>query len=207
LRGLRIAAQAADEFPAITTPDVVRAHAAAIDVLRGLGATVEEVRVPLDFDDVMQRNGRIIAAEAYALHRDYIEDESLEIDPWVRRRTLGGKSVSASDYIREIGDRRRATAQFAGWMRGRAALLTPTLPITAEVLDRVDESTTPLAVFTRAANYLGACALTLPAGFSSAGLPIGVQLMGAPFAEATLVTLGRAFQRATEWHRRRPPTS
>jgi len=207
VRGLRIAAQVPDEFPALTSPEVVRAYATAIDVLRSLGATVEEVRVPLDFDDVMQRNGRIIAAEAYALHRDYIEDESLEIDPWVRRRTLGGKSVSASDYIREIGDRRRATAQFAGWMRGRAALLTPTLPITAEVLDRVDEATTPLAVFTRAANYLGACALTLPAGFSAAGLPIGVQLMGAPFAEAALVTLGRAFQRATDWHRRRPPTS
>ena len=205
LRGLRIAAQVPEQFPAITTPDVVHAHAAAIDVLRGLGATVDEVRVPLDFDDLMQRNGRIIAAEAYALHRDYIEDESLEIDPWVRRRTLGGKSVTASDYIREIGDRRRAAAAFAGWMRGRAALLTPTLPITAEVLERVDEATTPLAAFTRAANYLGACALTLPAGLSTTGLPIGVQLMGAPFAEATLVTLGRGFQRATQRHRRRPP--
>ena len=205
LRGLRIAAQVPEQFPAITTPDVVHAHAAAIDVLRGLGATVDEVRVPLDFDDLMQRNGRIIAAEAYALHRDYIEDESLEIDPWVRRRTLGGKSVTASDYIREIGDRRRAAAAFAGWMRGRAALLTPTLPITAEVLERVDEATTPLAAFTRAANYLGACALTVPAGLSTTGLPIGVQLMGAPFAEATLVTLGRGFQRATQWHRRRPP--
>ena len=207
VRGLRIAAQVPHEFPAATSPEVVRAYAAAIDVLRSLGATVEEVRVPLDFDDVMQRNGRIIAAEAYALHRDYIEDEALEIDPWVRRRTLSGKVVSASDYIRELGDRRRAATAFATWMRGRAALLTPTLPITAEVLDRVDEATTPLAAFTRAANYLGACALTLPAGFSSSGLPIGVQLMGAPFAEATLVTLGRAFQRATEWHRRRPPTS
>ena len=205
VRGLRIAAQVPDEFPAVTSPEVVRAYAAAIDVLRSLGATVEEVRVPLDFDDVMQRNGRIIAAEAYALHRDYIEDEALEIDPWVRRRTLSGKVVSASDYIRELGDRRRAATAFATWMRGRAALLTPTLPITAEVLDRVDEATTPLAAFTRAANYLGACALTLPAGFSSSGLPIGVQLMGAPFAEATLVTLGRAFQHATEWHRRRPP--
>jgi aspartyl-tRNA(Asn)/glutamyl-tRNA(Gln) amidotransferase subunit A len=90
-------------------------------------------------------------------------------------------------------------------MRGRAALLTPTLPIVAEVLDSVDEATTPLAAFTRAANYLGACALSLPAGLSRDGLPIGLQLMGAPFAEATLVTLGRAFQRATDWHARRPP--
>ena len=68
----------------------------------------------------------------------------------------------------------------------------------------MDESATPLATWTRAANYFGACALSLPAGFSADGLPIGVQLMGAPFAEATLIRIGRAFQRATDWHRRRP---
>jgi len=84
-------------------------------------------------------------------------------------------------------------------------LLMPTLPITAVALDSVDESTYPLAFFTRAANYVGACALSVPAGFSSRGLPIGLQLYGAPFAEATLIRIGRAFQRITEWHRRRPP--
>ena len=56
----------------------------------------------------------------------------------------------------------------------------------------------------RAANYLGACALSLPAGLSRAGLPIGVQLMGAPFADATLARIGQAFQRETSWHVRTP---
>ena len=88
-------------------------------------------------------------------------------------------------------------------MQGRGALLTPTLPITATPLDQVDEATTPLATWTRMANYLGACALSLPAGFSG-GLPIGVQLTGTAFTEATLVRIGRAFQKATDWHRRRP---
>ena len=103
--------------------------------------------------------------------------------------------------------RRQAAARFADWMRSRDALLTPTLPITATPVAEVDEATTPLATFTRAANYLGACALSLPAGFSAGGLPIGVQLMGAPFAEATLVAIGRAYQRATDWHLRRPDLS
>jgi len=89
-------------------------------------------------------------------------------------------------------------------MRARDALLTPTLPITATPLDEVDEAGTPLATFTRAANYLGACALSVPAGFSARGLPIGVQLIGAPYADATLVRLGRAFQQSTDWHKRRP---
>jgi aspartyl-tRNA(Asn)/glutamyl-tRNA(Gln) amidotransferase subunit A len=153
---------------------------------------------------MMQKNGRIIAAEAYAVHRAYIEDERLDIDPWVRKRVLGGKSVGAADYIDEIAGHRRAAAAFADWMRDRDALLTPTLPITATPLADVDESTTPLATWTRAANYLGACALSLPAGLSRTGLPIGVQVIGAPFAEARAIRIGRAFQNATDWHRRRP---
>ncbi len=113
------------------------------------------------------RNGRIIAAEAYRYHRAYIEDERLDIDPWVRKRVLGGKAISAGEYDDEIAEQHRAIAWFAEWMRGRDALLTPTLPITATPLGEVDESTTPLATWTRAANYLGACALSLPAGFSA----------------------------------------
>ena len=136
-----------------------------------------------------------------------IEDPALDIDPWVRRRTLGGKDTSAADYLEELAERKRSAAAFAQWMRGRDALLTPTLPITATALAEVDESTTPLATFTRAVNYIGGCGLSLPAGFSSGGLPIGIQLIGGPFADATLVRIGRAFQMATEWHLRRPDLS
>jgi aspartyl-tRNA(Asn)/glutamyl-tRNA(Gln) amidotransferase subunit A len=204
IRGVRITALAPEAFPAYTLPDVIRAYQAAIVTLRELGALVEEVPFPLDFEDMMVRNGRIIATEAYALHRAYIEDPSLDIDPWVRQRVLGGKAVSAADYIDLLAARQNAMAQFAGWMRGREALLTPTLPITATPLADVDEATTPLATWTRTANYLGACALSLPAGFSAEGLPIGVQVTGAAFADATLVRIGRAFQRVTDWHMRRP---
>jgi len=204
LGGMRVTVLPTEEFPATTLPDVIRTYRDAIAVLEGLGAIVTLERFPLDFEDVMARNGRIIAAEAYAFHRAYIEDAQLEIDPWVRQRVLAGKSIRASDYSDEIAAHRRAVAWFTSWMHGRDALMTPTLPITATRLDEVDEATTPLATWTRAANYLGACALSLPAGFSVDGLPIGVQLIGAPFADATLVRIGRAFQVATDWHRRRP---
>jgi aspartyl-tRNA(Asn)/glutamyl-tRNA(Gln) amidotransferase subunit A len=122
----------------------------------------------------------------------------------VRKRVLGGKAVSAAQHIDDLADHRRTAAWFAVWMRDRDALMTPTLPITATPLADVDESTTPLATWTRAANYLGACALSLPGGFTADGLPIGVQLIGAPFTEPTLVRIGRSFQAATDWHRRRP---
>jgi aspartyl-tRNA(Asn)/glutamyl-tRNA(Gln) amidotransferase subunit A len=206
MRGTRIGLLAAEHFPPSLEADVLRAFTDSARRLRDLGCVVEEVRFPLDFEDLMVRNGRLIAAEAYAFHRDYIEDMALPIDPWVRRRTVAGKDVSAADYIALRAHRRVAAAQFAGWMRARDALLTPTLPITAVPVADVDESATPLATFTRAANYLGACALSLPAGLSAAGLPVGIQLIGAPFTEAALLRIGRALQCATTFHLQRPPS-
>lgn len=202
--GMRITALAVEQFHWPASAEVLAAREEAIAVLRSLGASVEEARVPFDLADIMARNGRIIAAEAWALHRDYVEDASLPFDPGVRARLLAAKAITAAEYIDEIAIRKKIALAFAEWMRGRDALLTPTLPITATALEEVDETTTPLATFTRAANYLGICALSLPAGFSAQGLPIGVQLMGAPFADATIVRIGRAFQRATDWHRRHP---
>jgi len=204
VRGVRISALPPEAFPSFTLPDVVRVYREAMDALRDLGAHVDEAPFPLDFDEMMVQNGRIIAAEAYALHRAYIEDPNLDIDPWVKKRVLGGKAISAADYIDLLEQRRRMSAEFARWMRDRDALLTPTLPITATPLADVDEATTPLATWTRSANYVGACAISLPAGFSSDSLPIGVQLTGAAFADGMLVRLGRAFQNATDWHLRRP---
>ncbi|HEX8009369.1 MAG TPA: amidase [Casimicrobiaceae bacterium] len=207
VRGMRISVLPVEQFPQPVDPAVLAAREAAVATFARLGAKIDEARAPFDFNDVMVRNGRIIAAEAYAWHRSYIADEAFAIDPWVRKRTLSGADLSAADYLDELAVRKRAAAGFAQWMRGRDALLTPTLPITATALTEVDESATPLATFTRAVNYVGACGLSLPAGFSPAGLPIGMQLIGGPFADATLVRIGRAFQRATEWHLRRPDLS
>jgi aspartyl-tRNA(Asn)/glutamyl-tRNA(Gln) amidotransferase subunit A len=204
LSGVRITALAVDQFPWPAEAAVIRARDAAIEALRGLGAQVEEARVPIDFEDVMVKSGRIIAAEAWARHGSYIEGAADDFDPWVRKRIVAGKAIDATERAGLLKAHAQASAAYASWMRERGALLTPTLPITATALDEVDEATTPLAAFTRAANYLTACALSLPAGFDAKGLPIGVQLMGAPYADATLVRIGRAFQHTTDWHLRHP---
>ena len=90
---------------------------------------------------------------------------ALPIDPWVRKRMLGGKAISAADYIGDLTAMRHAQAAFAAWMHGRDALLTPTLPITATPVAEVDEATAPLASFTRAVNYLGGARCRCPRGF------------------------------------------
>jgi aspartyl-tRNA(Asn)/glutamyl-tRNA(Gln) amidotransferase subunit A len=89
-------------------------------------------------------------------------------------------------------------------MQSCDALLTPTVPMAACPLEAVDETATPLASFTRAGNYLDACALSLPAGFSGLGLPVGAQLLGRPGTDAALLGVGIAFQHVTDWHRRTP---
>jgi len=204
LAGSRILALPPEQYPIAVEPAVRAAIEAAQLVLRDLGAQLIERRFPFDFNDLMRRNGQLIAAEAYAIHRGYIEDEQLPIGSWVRKRVLGGKAISAADYIDALAHRRAACATWRAWMREADALLSPTLPMAACPVDEVDESTTPLASFTRAGNYVDACGLSLPAGFSDTGLPVGIQLLGKPFDEATLLRLGRAFQRVTHWHQRTP---
>lgn len=204
LAGLRIAVLPEDQFPVEVHASVRAATREARRVLGELGATVAERRLPFDFGELMRRNGQLIAAEAYSIHRGYVEDESLPLGPAVRSRVLGGKQVSAADYIAALEHRRAARAAWIEWLRDADALLSPAVPFPACPAGEVDESITPLASFTRAGNYLDACRLALPAGFSDEGLPVGVQLLGKPFDEATLLRIGRAFQQATDWHRRRP---
>ena len=84
------------------------------------------------------------------------------------------------------------------------ALLTPTLPIVACPVADVDERLTTLGQFTRFGNFVGACGLLMPAGFSSAGLPIGVQLLGRAGAESQIAALGALFQSHSAFHQRMP---
>jgi aspartyl-tRNA(Asn)/glutamyl-tRNA(Gln) amidotransferase subunit A len=204
LDGRRIAVLPPEQYPVAVEPAVAAAVDETQRVLRTLGAHVVERAFPFAFDDLMRRNGQLTAGEAYAIHRSYIGDEQLPIGAGVRRRVLGGKTLSAADYIDALAHRRAARVQWIDWMRGWDALLTPAVPFAACPVDAVDESTTPLASFTRTGNYVDACGLALPAGVSTHGLPIGVQLLGRPGSDATLIRLGIAFQQATAWHRRTP---
>jgi aspartyl-tRNA(Asn)/glutamyl-tRNA(Gln) amidotransferase subunit A len=204
LAGVRVARLAADQYPLAVEPAVAAAVDAAVQVLQALGATVRERRLPFAFDDLMRRNGQLIGAEAWAVHRAYIEDERLPVGAGVRRRVLGGKAISAADYIDTLAHRRAACREWIAWMDASDALVTPTVPMAATPLDAVDESVTPMASFTRAGNYLDACGLSLPAGLTDAGLPLGIQLLGRSGTDAALLRIGIAFQRATDWHRRTP---
>lgn len=204
IAGLTITALSRDQFPDFIEPDIVAAYDATIARLRELGARVDEARIPFDFEALGRKNGRLIGIEGYAAHRAFIDDESAEVDPGVRERMLIGKSASAAEYIDMLSERCEAMRQFAEWMKSRDAIITPMLPITAKAVVEVDETSYPLATWSRAVNYLGACAISVPAGVSGSGLPIGIQFVGANGSEDVIASLGRALQHANESNRPRP---
>jgi len=203
IRGLRISTLPEAQFPAGVTDEVRAAWRASIEAFRALGAVVTERAFPLNLEELVVRNGQLIAAEAYRIHREYVDDENVPLGPAVRARLLAGKAISAADYIAAREDQRRAIALFARWMEDAEAFLTPSVPYAAIALADVDEKLTP-AGFTRTGNYVGASGLAVPAGFSANGLPLGIQLLGKPFAERMLLRLGHAYEMATGFTRNTP---
>jgi aspartyl-tRNA(Asn)/glutamyl-tRNA(Gln) amidotransferase subunit A len=203
IEGMRVAIADSKQLPDFTHADVAKAWQAAGLTFETLGATVEAVRLPDWFFDLSRPAGIIIASEAYALHRDYIDNMSKAIGPGVRMRAQVAKGFSPGVYaeeLRAMAERRRA---FADWMKPYDAILLPTAAVPAIPLAEVDETSPIPGYLTRPANYLGLCSLAMPAGFSH-GLPVGMQLVGKPFAERDVLRLGKAFQDATDFHKRAP---
>jgi aspartyl-tRNA(Asn)/glutamyl-tRNA(Gln) amidotransferase subunit A len=206
IEGMRLALPDAGQLPHFMHPDVTQAWQAAARTFESLGATVEAVRLPEWYFDLSKPAGTIITSEAFALHRDYIEDKSKAIGPGVRSRALAAKELPPGAYaeeIRTMADRRRA---FADWFRSYDGLLMPTVAVPAIALHKVDEASPIPGYLTRPANYLGLCSLAMPSG-QSAGLPLGIQIVGKPYAERDILRLGKAFQDATDFHRRAPALS
>ena len=204
LAGVRLAVLPQSQFPLKVVDEELAAFARVCQTLETLGAQLNELILPFDFHDLMVRNGQIIAAEAFAIHGPYIDDESLPIGPAVRARVQSGAKVSAADYIAAIEHQRASTARFNDIMQDYAAILTPSFGFPAIPLSEVDEAQTPMAAFCRAGNYLTACGLVVPAGVSSDGLPLSVQLIGKGFTEAEVLKVGVALQQVTDWHRASP---
>src|SRR5579885_1050985 len=131
--------------------------------------------------------------------------------PFIEHATL----LTARHYLAAARLRTRLYEELRGVLAAVDMLALPTTPIPApavgELTVRVGEAThgvlEALVVFTTPFNLTGLPALALPCGFTRAGLPVSLQLVGRPFAEPALLAAGHAYQRETDWHTRRPPGS
>jgi aspartyl-tRNA(Asn)/glutamyl-tRNA(Gln) amidotransferase subunit A len=201
--GLRLAVLPEDELGEVD-PDVAGAFASALDVLRDLGARIDKLKLPVAYGPLADLTGKIIAAEGYELHRDWIDRDDLPFDPDTRDRLRGGQTASAADYIRLTAERRRLCREVDRLLSDFDALVMPTAPLPPIPLTEIDQSKAPMSRLTRPINFLDLCALAVPCGFSKDGLPISLQIVGRGYDEARALRIGWAFENATEWHRRRP---
>jgi aspartyl-tRNA(Asn)/glutamyl-tRNA(Gln) amidotransferase subunit A len=188
---------------------------AIADTRRALAeAGVRCTDVPAVDLDLSGRMGSVIlAAESAAIHRQWLADPASGYGRQVRRRLSRGLFLRGMDYYDALRLRAPILQTFLREaFQGADAVLLPTVPGDApRVVDTIDRDEgilemefSRLSAWTRGINYLGVPALSVPAGFSARGLPLGVQFVGRPLGESVLLGLGRLFQKVTDWHRRSP---
>ena len=176
--------------------DILSLYDDALVKLRNLGAEIVPFRPPMPFDAMKEGAGIIIASEGYFYHGALFDDPSAPVDEDVRPRILMGRDIKARDYVAALIRCRVDQVEFLEHMRGLDGVLTPTIATTPVALADVDQSSTP-ARFTRAANYLGQCGISVPAGLTTDGLPGGLQIMARAGDEAMAIRVGAAFEAIT----------
>src|SRR5882724_3089698 len=204
LRGLRIGVLRhhwEDDIPA--SEDVRKAMDAALDVLRGLGAELEECRVrPLaSYFDV-----KIIIAESeiFSVHQKDLIARPGEFGADFRSRVLPSVLFTANDYVQATREHRRMMVEMDPLYARFDAFVTAGMGEAPRLADYRSVSfwqkPSPLTAW----NVTGQPVLALPNGFGRNGVPLGMQMIGQPFGESTILRVGHAFARATAWHTRRP---
>jgi Asp-tRNA(Asn)/Glu-tRNA(Gln) amidotransferase A subunit family amidase len=211
-KGLRIGIPQ-DAFFDNLDPEVEKAVLAAADVFRDLGATVENVAYP-EASAVSAMGSYVNGTEAAIIHEERIATKLDLMDPVVGPRMLGERDYLATDYVKMMRELKILRAAQMETLRDVDVILSPSTRIPAMPVATVDES---LEVYldyagqymanTNIGNRLGLCGLSINCGFTSKGLPIGLLLNGKPFAEATVVRAGYAYEQGTDWKDARPDLS
>jgi aspartyl-tRNA(Asn)/glutamyl-tRNA(Gln) amidotransferase subunit A len=153
----------------------------------------------------------VLQAEAARQHRGRIDDPRM--DASLRKRLAKGLSISDESLRAALAARERLLADFLSHYLGDAAVvLLPVMPVRTPKVDEVDPGSArfnsrvlySLSRFTRFVNYLGLPALAVPAGFDSRGMPVGLQIVGRPGSEGSLLEIGVRLQVRSDWHGRVP---
>jgi aspartyl-tRNA(Asn)/glutamyl-tRNA(Gln) amidotransferase subunit A len=191
--------------------EVARVLDETIAVLKREGATVVQVELP-DQRQLASASQLVLAVEAAAFHKRWMIERPQDYGPQVLMRLQNGLSVPAITYLEAMRWRGQALAAHVAATANVDAVIAPVSPVAAPTIAESDVGSSPdaeaviqrLTRFTRPVNYLGLPSLAIPSGFTRAGLPVGLQLIGRSYDEATLLRIGAAFQRATDFHDRVP---
>lgn len=192
-------------------------RAAAEDVARILemhGHAVDEVAPPGYGDDVVMQSATIFAAN-HAAAADLVPYPPIEtLDPWMRTLVEMGRLVGAVDYVKALDALQALSRRTVAFFDDYDLFVSPTVagppPIVGSMKDAGIERMMEfwaLTPFTALWNTTGQPAVSVPIAIDEAGLPVGVQLVGRPADEPTIVRVAAALERERPWSDRRPPVS
>lgn len=190
--------------------DVLRVIGEAERVLTSLGARIVPVTVPAP-DRVVAEWVTLCAVEAAAAHEATFPSRADRYGPVLRGLLERGRSVDGLTISKIWTERQRFSGAVANLMRDIDLLLVPAMNRAAlswaaiEAAGRDPAEIAGRLRYTAPFDMSGSPTITLPGGFTAAGLPIGFQLVGRHFDEALVLRAGHAYQGATDWHTRRPP--
>jgi aspartyl-tRNA(Asn)/glutamyl-tRNA(Gln) amidotransferase subunit A len=206
VKGLRIGVIAHFyEEDMIAAPEQSATIAAAADMLRGLGAEVKPIRL-----SSLQRYtacGRTIhIAETFAVHERDLQERPQDYAAITRRKLLPGAFILAVDYVKAQQLRTALCAEFHAAMRDLDAAITLS---SLDMPCRIDDTETIAKTYERQCrmpfNVTGTPAIAVPTGFTAAGLPTAMQIIGRAFAEPMVYRIAQAYCEATGWGERHPP--
>ena len=214
IRGLRIAWSPDYGFAAVE-PEVIEVTSRAAQVFEELGCHVQDSDLVLD--SPYAAYGPIYELAAYANYGQYVESHGDQMTDFAMDFIATGARVTGADYARTLGLMDRLKAQMTDLFEDYDLLLSPTLALPALPVGEFPEEIAGRPVyphryfsfhpFTYPINAIGHAAASIPAGFSSDGLPIGLQIVGRKGGEETVLAASAAFERARPWVQHRPPVS
>jgi aspartyl-tRNA(Asn)/glutamyl-tRNA(Gln) amidotransferase subunit A len=213
LKGLRIGVPTAFYVDDLDS-EVARVLDETVATLKREGAEIVKVELP-DQRQLSSASQLVLAVEAAAFHKRWMIERLEDYGAQVRMRLENGLAVPAITYLEAMRWRGPALSAHNTAVAGVDAVIAPVSPIPAPTIAESDVGGGPgaeaviqrLTRFTRPVNYLGLPSLAIPSGFTKSGLPVGMQLIGRSFDEATLLRIGAAFQRATDFHDRVPTST
>jgi aspartyl-tRNA(Asn)/glutamyl-tRNA(Gln) amidotransferase subunit A len=192
-------------FQRESVPEVRELVRQAAQVFEDLGAAVDELNLP-GVEAVVERTSDVILADVAAYHRDRLAERPEDFGPDVLTRLRIGAGITGSDYALARQEQRRWRRQVEQVFRCYDLLLAPTCGLAAPLIDESDgvETTRLLTRFTFPFTLAGVPALNVPCGFTADNVPVGMQLVGRHWEEASILQAAWAYQQRTDWHVRCP---
>ena len=186
-------------------PEVSAAVQEALSVLCTWASESREVTLEVPTDRTLQ------SAESYAYHREFVARSPDLYQPETLRRIRSGENASPQETTNARQELQRLRNDARKIFADLDVLITPTTPVPAPEIaefkknpDELRPRELLLLRNTRPFNVWGVPAISIPCGFTKAGLPIGLQIAGPHWAEATVLKLAHAYEQATDWHKRQP---